>query len=56
MKSVEEGKNFLDVLSESEVGKIMSREEIEALLDPKNYIGTAREQVENLLVKLQDFR
>ncbi|ODS42341.1 MAG: adenylosuccinate lyase [Candidatus Altiarchaeales archaeon IMC4] len=48
------GKPFDKVLIENkEVRKHLSADEIIAALDPKNYIGTAVEQVENVLRKIK---
>ncbi len=48
-----EKKHFKEVLREEEaVLKYIREEELEELLKPENYIGTAVEQVENLISKL----
>ncbi|MEM3730846.1 MAG: adenylosuccinate lyase [Candidatus Bathyarchaeia archaeon] len=54
IKSESEGRHFKDVLLEDEVvrGKLGERE-IEEVLNPKNYLGTALKQVE-LMVKLTE--
>lgn len=54
MKAVEEGRALAKVLAEEEtVIEHLSPEEIELLLDPHQYIGTAVEQVDRLLLKLE---
>ncbi len=53
MKAVEEGMTLAEVLAQEEtVIEHLSPEEIERLLDPHRYIGTAVEQVDRLLLKL----
>ena len=54
MKSREDGKDFLDVLAEeTEISKYISRDELEKLLDPHNYIGTAVQKVEMVVERLK---
>ncbi len=54
MKAVEEDRTLAEVLAEEEtVTRHLSPEEIERLLDPHHYIGTAVEQVDRLLLKLE---
>jgi len=54
MKAFEEKRELSEILSwEKVVTDCLSREEIEGLLDPHRYIGTAVEQVERLNDKLQ---
>jgi adenylosuccinate lyase len=53
MRAVEEGKTLAWVLAEEETVAVhLSPEEIDRLLDPHQYIGTAVEQVDRLLLKL----
>lgn len=50
MKAVREGKSYEEVLAgDGEVSKLLGREEISRLVDPHRYIGTAVEQVRNVL-------
>lgn len=54
MRAVEEGLTLAEVLAgEETVSGILSSDEIERLLDPHQYIGTAVEQVDRLLLKLE---
>ena len=54
MRAVEEGMTLAEVLSEEEtVAGHLSDDEIQRLLDPHHYIGTAVEQVDRLLLKLE---
>jgi adenylosuccinate lyase len=54
MRAVEEGMTLAEVLAgEKTVSDILSSDEIERLLDPHQYIGTAVEQVDRLLLKLE---
>jgi adenylosuccinate lyase len=54
MRAVEEGMTLAEVLAgEETVSGILSSDEIERLLDPHQYIGTAVEQVDRLLLKLE---
>jgi len=54
MRAVEEGLTLAEVLAgEESVTGILSSDEIERLLDPHQYIGTAVEQVDRLLLKLE---
>jgi adenylosuccinate lyase len=50
----EGGKHFKDVLlANKEVAEYLSEEDIANLVDPDKYIGTAVEQVEAVVAKLQ---
>jgi len=52
IKAVRESRGFREVLRESaEVRALMSNEEIDLALTPENYLGTAIEQVEEVLKK-----
>jgi adenylosuccinate lyase len=54
MQALEENRDLTEILFEKEgVTRILSREEIAELLDPRKYIGTAVEQVERLDRKLR---
>jgi adenylosuccinate lyase len=56
MKAFEEKRELADVLLEEDVvKKHLSAGEIEDLLNPHKYIGTAAEQVERLKLKLQHY-
>jgi adenylosuccinate lyase len=56
MKALDQGRDLADVLiDDDEVNRILRSDEIEALLDPHKYIGTAVQQVENLNQKLRDY-
>jgi len=53
MRVYETGVNFLEVLSKDpRVSKFLSRKELEELMKPENYIGTAVEQVEKVVKRL----
>ncbi len=53
MQALSESRPLVDVLSEREIVlQYLSRGEIETLLDPDNYIGTAVVQVERVITKL----
>jgi len=53
MKSHESGIPFRDVLlNDKNVTKHLSEKEIDSAIDPKNYIGTAKEQVDRVLKEL----
>ena len=53
MRAVEEDRTLASVLAEEEtVAAHLSSEEIDRLLDPHRYIGTAVEQVDRLVSKL----
>ncbi len=53
MKVYETGEGFLDVLAEDpKVAKCLSKKELEELIKPENYIGTAVEQVEKVVKRL----
>jgi adenylosuccinate lyase len=54
MQALEEKKDLAEVLSTKEaVARSLSREDLRALLDPHQYIGTAIDQVERLEGKLR---
>jgi len=54
MECYETKKNFFTVLVESkEIGRFLSEAEIRRIMNPENYIGTAIEQVEQLVKKLR---
>ena len=53
MESHDKEKPFRDLLLKNkEIGKYLREKEIDAALDPKNYIGTAIEQVEKVIKEL----
>ncbi len=53
MEALAEGRHLSDVLAEKpEVERFVTAEELERLLDPESYIGTAVMQVERLIAKL----
>jgi len=53
MRAAEEGMTLAEVLAgEATVAGLLSGDEIQRLLDPHQYIGTAVEQVDRLLLKL----
>ncbi|MDI6639725.1 MAG: lyase family protein, partial [Methanocellales archaeon] len=55
MNARKTGKHMKDVLLEDEeVSKHLAQDEIERLMSPDNYIGTAVEQVEQVVKKLRD--
>jgi adenylosuccinate lyase len=52
MKAVEKGDSFAEVLSQDEtVSNAMTKEELEAALDPENYTGSASEIVDGIIEK-----
>ena len=54
MKSVEENAHFKDaLLADKELAAVLTGDDIENLVDPYKYIGTAVEQVDNLNKKLK---
>ncbi|WNY27345.1 adenylosuccinate lyase [Methanolapillus ohkumae] len=54
MKAVEENKHFRAVLLENkEISAVLTKDDIENLVNPYKYIGTAVPQVENLVLKLK---
>jgi len=53
MESYEKGTPFRNILLNSGILKYMNEREIVSALDPKNYIGTAVEQVEMVLKELK---
>lgn len=55
MKCRQEGKPFKEgILTDKELSSQVSEKELDEWLDPKNYIGTAIEQVERILKKYKD--
>ncbi len=53
LKSESENQQFLEALLENEaIASKMTRREVEEALKPENYLGTAIEQVENILASL----
>lgn len=54
LKSESENQQFLEALLENEaIASKMTRREVEEALKPENYLGTAIEQVENILASLR---
>jgi len=54
MQVYETGQSFLDVLAgDPEVAKYLSKKELEELMKPEKYIGTAVEQVEKVVKRLK---
>jgi len=54
-KSLEQKKNLKEVLMEDgKVLKYMTEKELDWYLDPQNYLGNAKEQVEKVLEKLRE--
>jgi len=52
IKSQTENKHFKEILLEEEIiRKFLSEEEIEEALNPKNYLGTAIQQIERTIQK-----
>jgi adenylosuccinate lyase len=57
IKSHNEERSFKDVLAEnSTVTKLLSREEIEKVMNPQNYLGTAPKQIELVIQKTKKER
>jgi adenylosuccinate lyase len=55
MKAHDTGKHFKNVLLETpDVAKYLTAMDIESLVNPDKYIGTAVEQVEVLVTKLRE--
>jgi len=60
MKAYEERRHLKDVILQSELMKFFSEEEVEELLKPENYLGTAEERIEKVVeavkekLKIQD--
>ena len=55
MNARKTGKHMRDSLLENEeIIKHLSKDEIESLMNPENYIGAAVEQVERVVKKLRD--
>jgi adenylosuccinate lyase len=56
MQALAEDRDLAEVLGERpEVTAFVTREELDALLDPDAYIGTAVMQVDRLIEKLKPF-
>lgn len=54
LRSVKENKPFKEVLaSDPRISKVISREELEVLINPYTYIGQAREIVDNVIMMLK---
>lgn len=54
LRSVKENKPFKEVLaSDPRISKVISREELEVLINPYTYIGQAREIVDNVIMTLK---
>jgi adenylosuccinate lyase len=54
MKSVEKKRHFKEILlKDKETAAVLSKDDIENLVNPYKYIGTAEEQVDNLMTKLK---
>jgi adenylosuccinate lyase len=57
IKSHSEQRTFKEVLAEnSTVQKLLSHKEIDEVLDPRNYLGTAIEQIELVVKKTRQER
>ena len=57
MDALADNKPLYEILSENkEVTALVSKDEIEKLLDPRAYIGTAVEQVERVVLKLRKMK
>ena len=55
MKAHDIGQHFKNVLLETpDISRYLNNVDIENLINPERYIGTAVEQVEALVVKLRD--
>jgi adenylosuccinate lyase len=52
MESREKGKPFAEVLAKRLGGKV-SRKELERVLRPQNYLGTARQGVDRVVAELR---
>ena len=54
MKASKENREFLDVLLENvDVSKYLTKDELEEILDPHNYVGTAFRKVESVVERLR---
>jgi adenylosuccinate lyase len=54
LKSINENKSFKEILeSDPRVSKVISKEELEVLINPYTYIGQAREIVNNVIMMLK---
>ncbi|MCL2142425.1 MAG: adenylosuccinate lyase [Methanimicrococcus sp.] len=54
MKSVEKKKHFKEILlKDKKTAAVLSKDDIENLVNPYKYIGTAEQQVDNLMKKLK---
>jgi adenylosuccinate lyase len=57
VKSHNEQRPFKEVLSEnSQVKKVLTPEEIDKVMDPRNYLGTATKQIDNVIKKTRKER
>ncbi len=57
IKSHNEQRPFKEVLSEdSKVKKVLNPEEIDKVMDPRNYLGTATKQIDNVIEKTRKER
>lgn len=57
MEAYKEDKNFLEVLiNNKEIGNIFDEDELEKMLDPNNYLGSAEEHVDNVINKIKKDR
>jgi adenylosuccinate lyase len=57
IKSHNEQRDFKSVLSEnSTIKKLMNKKEIEEVMDPRNYLGTATKQIEQVIDKTKQER
>jgi len=55
LKAISEGRSFREVvLEEDRILELLSREEVEEILRPENYLGTAVEQVERVCKMISD--
>jgi adenylosuccinate lyase len=54
LKSINENRSFKEILeSDPRVSKVISKEELEVLINPYTYIGQAREIVNNVIMMLK---
>jgi adenylosuccinate lyase len=57
IKSHNQQREFKEVLSEdSTVNKLLSQKEIDKMMDPRNYLGTAPKQIEQVIEKTRKER
>ncbi|PTD94600.1 adenylosuccinate lyase [archaeon SCG-AAA382B04] len=57
METYESEKDFFDVLvNRKEIRNILGKEDVKRILDPKNYLGSAEEHVENVIKKVRESR